>query len=144
MPRRLPLARPLGVLILPVAIAAGIASAQATPALQNTPLQPAPAAVQLAQAMGTPAEAYSEQQLQAYAAAVMKVQEIDRAWQPKIGQAQTQEEAEAMTTEATNEMIGEIEGQGLSVEEYNAITQAAEQDQQLYDRIMTLLAQAPR
>src|SRR3546814_190387 len=112
--------------------------------LFRSPLQPAPAAVQLAQAMGTPAEAYSEQQLQAYAAAVMKVQEIDRAWQPKIGQAQSQEEAEAMTTEATNEMIGEIEGQGLSVEEYNAITQAAEQDQQLYDRIMTLLAQAPR
>src|SRR3546814_9491810 len=103
MPRRLPLARPLGVLILPVAIAAGIASAQATPALQNTPLQPAPAAVQLAQAMGTPAEAYSEQQLQAYAAAVMKVQEIDRAWQPKIGQAQSQEEAER-SEEHTSEL----------------------------------------
>src|SRR3546814_19492456 len=96
MPRRLSLARPLGVLILPLAIAAGIssgiASGQAAPALQDTPLQPASAAVQLAQAMGTPAEAYSEQQLQAYAAAVMQVQEIDRAWQPKIGKAQTQEE----------------------------------------------------
>src|SRR3546814_1588092 len=113
MPRRLSLARPLGVLILPLAIAAGIASGiasgQAAPALQDTPLQPASAAVQLAQAMGTPAEAYSEQQLQAYAAAVMKVQEIDRAWQPKIGQAQTQEEAEAMTTERSEEHTSELQ-----------------------------------
>src|SRR3546814_18784535 len=116
MPRRLPLARPLGVLILPVAIAAGIASAQAAPALQNTPLQPAPAAVQLAQALGTPAEAYSEQHLQAYAAAVMKVQEIDRARQPEIGQAQSTAAAEAMTSAATNETNAASEAQGHSDE----------------------------
>src|SRR3546814_6144972 len=71
----------------------------------------------------------------------MKVQEIDRAWQPKIQQAEDQQQADQMATEATDEMIGQIEAQGLSVEEYNAITQAAEQDQQLYDRIVALLAQ---
>ena len=131
MPRSLQLARRLGLVILPLALAAG-----ALPAQAGSLLQTAQADVQGA--------AYSQEQLESYAAAVMKVQEIDRAWQPKIQQAANEEEAEAMTTEATNEMIGEIQAQGLSVQQYNAITQAAEQDQQLYDRIMTLLAEAPR
>src|SRR3546814_19185162 len=116
MPRRLSLARPLGVLILPLAIAAGIASGiasgQAAPALQDTPLKPASAAVQLAQAMGTQAEAYSEQQLQDYAAAVMKEQEIDRARQPKIDPATTQEQHEAITNAEPNEKKRHLGAQG--------------------------------
>src|SRR3546814_635101 len=79
---------------------------------------------------GSQGAAYSQEQLESYAAAVMKVQEIDRAWQPKIQQAEDQQQADQMATEATDEMIGQIEAQGLSVEEYNAITQAAEQDQE--------------
>jgi hypothetical protein len=133
LPRRLHLARRLAVLILPLALAAGLPSA--------------PAAAQ--QGAAPPAETgatgdFSQAKLQSYAAAVMKVQEIDRSWQPRIQQAQDQQEAEAMTTEATTQMIGEIESQGLSVEEYNAITQAAQQDRELYDRIVALLAEAPR
>jgi hypothetical protein len=134
MPRRFPLVRRLGVVLLPLALAAGLPALPAV-AQQNAPQMPQ---------AGTGAGGYSQEKLQSYAAAVMKVQEIDRAWQPRIQQAEDQQQAEAMTTEATNQMIGEIEAQGLSVQEYNAITQAAEQDQQLYDHIMTLLAQAPR
>ena len=134
MPRCPTLSRRLRVILVPLALA----GAWALPAVagQNAPPQ-------MAQAE-TGAGGYSQEQLESYAAAVMKVQEVDRAWQPRIEQAQDQRQAEAMTSEATNEMIGEIEAQGLSVEEYNAITQAAEQDQQLYDRIITLLTQAPR
>lgn len=133
-PRRLPLAHRLGIAVLPLALAAGLLPAAAT--AQSSLLQ-------LAQTQpAAPATDFSQQQLESYAAAVMKVQEIDRAWRPKIDQAQNQQEAEAMATEATDEMIGEIEAQGLSVQEYNAITQAAEQDRQLYERIMTLLAEA--
>jgi hypothetical protein len=132
MPRRLRLARRFGVLAVPLALAAGLLPGQAARALQNDLLQVAQAEV----------GGFSQAQLEAYAAAVVKVQQIDRAWQPKIDQAQNEEEAKTMTTEATDEMIGEIEAKGLSVQEYNAITQAAEEDPQLYDHIMTLLAQA--
>lgn len=133
MLRRLHLARRLGVVVVPLALAAGFSALPA--AAQQNAAPPMPQA-------GAEAGGYSQQQLESYAAAVMKVQEIDRAWQPKIQQAEDQQQAEAMTTEATNQMIGEIEAQGLSVQEYNAITQAAEQDRQLYDRIIALLTEA--
>jgi len=87
---------------------------------------------------------YSQEQLESYVAAVKQVQRIDEAWQPRMTQAETPEEIETMTRQATDEMIGEIENQGLTVAEYNEITRAAETDQQLYDHILTLLAQAPQ
>ena len=93
--------------------------------------------VQLAQAK---AEAYSESQLEAYVAAVVKIYEIDRAWQPRIDGAETSGEAVALTREATEKMIAEVQAQGLSVDEYNAITKAAEADDRLYERIRVLLA----
>lgn len=135
MPRRFPFASRFGLAILPLALAAGLSTLPAA-AQQTTAPQMPPA--------GAPADDYSEQTLESYAAAVMKVQEVDRAWQPRIQQAEDQQQAEAMASEATNEMIGEIEAQGLSVQEYNAITEAAEQDKQLYDRIIALLADAVR
>ena len=91
-----------------------------------------------------PAADFSQQQLESYAAAVVKVQAIDQAWQPRIQQAETPQQAEQMTMEATQEMVGEIQAQGLTAQEYNAITLAAEQDRALYDRIVALLAEAPR
>ena len=39
-------------------------------------------------------------------------------------------------------MIAEVEAQGLTVQEYNSITQAAESNDQLYERILTLLAES--
>ncbi len=84
---------------------------------------------------------YSEGQLEAYVDAVVKIQEIDQAWQPRIEGAQTSGEAAALTREATEKMIAEVEAQGLTVDEYNSITQAAEQDDQLYERIIALLAE---
>lgn len=136
MPRSHFLARRFALFILPLMLAAGPAALPAAAQQATTPQTP--------QAAPDPAGGYSQAKLESYAAAVMKVQEIDRAYQPKIQQAQDQQQADAITTEATNQMIGEIEAQGLSVEEYNAITEAAEGDRQLYDRIMTLLAQASR
>ena len=87
---------------------------------------------------------YSQEQLESYVAAVKQVQRVDEAWQPRMTEAETPEEIESMTRQATDEMIGEIENQGLTVTEYNEITRAAETDQKLYDHILTLLAQAPQ
>ncbi len=86
------------------------------------------------------AGAFSESQLLAYVAAVLKIHEIDKDWQPRIDGAESSVEAAALIREATEKMIAEVEAQGLSLEEYNAITQAAEADDRLYDRIRALLA----
>ena len=136
MPRRFFPARRFAVLAMPLALAIGFLPGQAARAWQGDLLK-------MAQADQTDnVGRFSQAQLEAYANAVLKVQEIDRAWQPKIDQAPNEAEAEILTTQATDEMIGGIEAQGLSVKEYNAITRAAEADNALYERIMTLLAQA--
>lgn len=135
MPRRLFPARCLAVLAMPLALAAGLLPGQAARAAGGGALTLAQndAAAEIG--------GFSRSQLEAYAGAVVKIQEIDRAWQPRIDQAQNEQEAEILTTQATDEMVGEIQARGLSVQEYNAITKAAESDERLYDHIMTLLAQ---
>ena len=132
MPSRLALARRFAFLAVPVALALGALPGQAARAAQSDILRVAQADV----------GGFSQAQLEAYAGAVRKVQQIDREWQPKIDEAQNEEEAEVLTTQATDQMVDGIEAEGLSVQEYNAITQAAETDDQLYEHIMTLLAQA--
>jgi hypothetical protein len=131
MLRSLSLARRFALLVMPLALAAGLLPGQTARAMQGDLVRMAQADV----------AGFSQEQLEAYANAVLKVQQIDQAWSPKIQQAPTKVEAETLTAQATDEMVGGIEEEGLSVQEYNAITQAAQQDDQLYERIMTLLAE---
>ena len=139
----------LGVFALLLALALASLPARAFPVMPaGFPLlaetRSEPPSVQQAQSPGPLQEdigGFSRSQLEAYADAVVKVQELDRAWQPRIDQAESEAEAETLVTQATDEMVGEIEAQGLSVQEYNAIPQAAERDDRLYEHIMTLLAQ---
>lgn len=135
----------LGVLALSLALALGSLPARAVPIMPKDLPHVAQAQSEPQVQSPAPAEGeiggFSQSQLEAYAGAVVKIQEIDRAWQPRIQQAQSEAEAETLVTQATDEMVGEIQAQGLSVQEYNSITQAAENDERLYDHIMTLLAQ---
>ncbi|GAB4226313.1 MAG: hypothetical protein Tsb0032_32640 [Kiloniellaceae bacterium] len=124
--------RRFATLVLPLGLAAGL--------LPGAPAGAAAEAAQLAQTEGV--GGFSQPTLQAYAAAVRKVQDVDAAWQPKFSAAKTAEEIEGLTRQATDEMVAEIEAQGLSVQQYNDITKAAQQDNELYDRIMVLLAEA--
>lgn len=132
MPTFLSLCRRFAVLALPFGLVAGLLPGQAVLA--------SPGARQLAQTGEV--GGFSQPTLEAYAAAVLRVQAVDKAWQPKFSTAETAEEIEALTRQATDEMVGEIEGQGLSIQQYNDITKAAQQNEQLYDHIMALLAQA--
>ena len=135
MPRFLPLVRRLALLALPFGsvLPFGLLPVQIALAQPGGP--------QLAQAAAE-VGGFSPATLQAYASAVRKVQDVDRAWQPRFNDAETAEEIEELTRRATDEMVGEIEAQGLSVQQYNAITEAAQRDERLYDHIMTLLARA--
>lgn len=147
MPRFLPLARRLAALAAPLALAVGALPVQAGDLPQQAQTQGQDQTQVQDQIQGQVQQdgevgGFSQEVLQSYAAAVLKVQEVDSAWQPRLQEAESAEEIEAMTRQATDEMVGEIEAQGLSVGQYNSITKAAEQDDQLYDHIMTLLAQA--
>ncbi|WP_299615688.1 DUF4168 domain-containing protein [Pelagibius sp.] len=122
--------RPFPLLALALVVMAGLLPG---PALAGGPAT----GLHLAQAA---APEVSQTDLEAYVAAVVKIQEIDAALQPRIDDADNADEAAALTREATDRMIAEVEAQGLTVEQYNSITRAAEQDVRLYERILTLLA----
>lgn len=134
MSKFIALASRLAIVAIPLALAGVGMPASAEQSQDNGDLRLAQAEV----------GGFSQEKLQSYVAAVKEVQKVDEAWQPKLSGAESAEEIEEMTRQATDEMVGEIEAQGLTVAEYNSITRAAEQDQQLYDHIMTLLAEAPQ
>lgn len=78
---------------------------------------------------------FSEQKLDAFASAAVKVSQVRRAWAPKIRQAQQggdKKKAQSLAQQATGEMRTTIEDtENISVTEYRQIAQAAQQDKQL-------------
>lgn len=78
---------------------------------------------------------FSEQKLDAFASAAVKVSEVRRAWAPKIRKAQqggNKQKAQELSKQATGEMRTTIEdSENISVKEYQQIAQAAQQDKQL-------------
>lgn len=77
----------------------------------------------------------SDADIEAFAAALTDVQEIGQAWTQRMQEAEDQEEIAAMREDARDEMAGAIEDHGLTVEEYNEIATAAQDDPELAQRI---------
>jgi UDP-2,3-diacylglucosamine pyrophosphatase LpxH len=78
---------------------------------------------------------FSQQKLDAFASAAVKVSEVRRAWAPKIRKAQqggNKQKAQQLAQQATGEMRTTIEqADNISIKEYQQIAQAAQQDQEL-------------
>lgn len=98
------------------------------------------AETQLGQATG--GQAFSDDQLRAYALAALEVQAINESYQPRVQAAQDQGQMDQLRTEAETEMVEAVQDQGLSVDEYNQITQAAQADGELRGTIMQHMQQA--
>ena len=82
-----------------------------------------------------PAVNYDQQSLETYAAAMTDVVEIGERKQPEISEAANEEEAEEIWVEMQEEMVGAVEAQGMTVEQYNEITQQAQMDPDLAAQI---------
>jgi hypothetical protein len=79
--------------------------------------------------------AYSEQDLEAFAAAALKVEELNEKWIPQIAEAKTADENAAMRERAMEEMREAVKEEGLTVEEYNGIYDAAQRDPEVMKTI---------
>ncbi|WP_366555645.1 DUF4168 domain-containing protein [Aquibaculum sediminis] len=104
-----------------VALMAGAAFVAPTPVAAQTEMQQQEA----------PAVDYDTQTLQTYAAAMTEVVQIGERMQPSIAEAESEEEAEEIWVEMQEEMVTAVEQQGMSVDEYNQITQQAQMDPDL-------------
>ena len=109
-----------------VAIMAG-AAAVAPQALAQTEMQPPQQEM--------PTANYDEQTLQTYAMAMTEVVEIGERKQPEISEAANEEQAEEIWVEMQEEMVTAVEAQGMTVEQYNEITQQAQMDPDLAAQI---------
>jgi hypothetical protein len=94
------------------------------------------------------AEEYSDAKLQSFASAVIAVNAIVEQWRPQIAAASSDAEKQQMAAQANEEMRAAVEGtEGMSVQEYQEIAQAAQGDAALMariDRVFKEMAPAPQ
>jgi hypothetical protein len=117
-------------------------------ALLTTVLSGAPALAQQAgqaqQQMAPPAAVQpTDQQLQRYAAAAQKRSGVVDEYRPKVDAAKTDEAKQKVVQEADAKMVQLVRADGLTVEEFNGIGQAVQQDPQLKQRVMNLSKGGP-
>lgn len=82
-----------------------------------------------------PSVEVSDADIEAFAAALIDVQQIGQDWTQRMQEAEDQDEIAQMREDAREEMTVAIEEHGLSVQEYNEIATAAQGDPELAQRI---------
>ncbi|MEN4922468.1 DUF4168 domain-containing protein [Achromobacter spanius] len=85
----------------------------------------------------------SDQQLQKFAAASQKISGVVDEYRPKVDAAKSNEAKQKVVQEADAKMVKLVQADGLTVEEFNGIGQAVQQDPQLKQRVINMSQGAP-
>lgn len=80
---------------------------------------------------------WSEQKLDAFAAASVAISEKQSEWRQRIADADSQEKQADLREKANKDIKGTIEDKGLSPQEYSRIHRSAQQNDDLYEELMT-------
>ncbi|WP_343737709.1 DUF4168 domain-containing protein [Achromobacter sp.] len=107
------------------------------PALAQQAAQ-APAQTQAQPGMAPAVQKPTDQQLQKFASASQKISGVVDEYRPKVEAAKTDDAKQKVVKEADEKMVKLVRADGLSVEEFNGIGQAVQQDPQLHDRLMKM------
>ncbi|OZI80062.1 MULTISPECIES: DUF4168 domain-containing protein [Bordetella] len=116
------------------AILAASLSPAAALAQQNAPAAQPPAQMQ-------PAIKPTDAQLQKFASASQKVAMVAEEYRPKLQAAKDDSAREKVYREADEKMVSMVHADGLTVDEFNGIGQAIEQDPQLRQRVIDMAKQ---
>lgn len=82
--------------------------------------------------------------IEAFAAAQVRVEEIRNSYMPQYQAAETDEQRQQLSEAATQEMVEAVrETPNLTVEEYDAVIEAANQDPSIAERINAAMADGP-
>lgn len=119
-------------MVLPVAALAAFASPALGQTATGTPNGSTGAPTVLQE---NPAAQYSDDQLRSFADAVRDVSDVTAEYTRKLKDAGSQQEAASLQQEAEIEMIQAVEANDLSLEEYNGIATAAQNDPQMAETI---------
>ncbi|MFD4839273.1 DUF4168 domain-containing protein [Achromobacter sp. NPDC058515] len=85
----------------------------------------------------------SDQQLQRFASASQKISGVVDEYRPKVDAAKSDEAKQKVVQEADAKMVQLVRADGLTVEEFNGIGQAVQQDPQLKQRVMSMSKGGP-
>jgi len=122
--------------------AAAILAASLSPAAALAQTAQAPAAQPPAQAQ--PAIKPTDAQLEKFASASQKVAMVADEYRPKLQAAKDDPARQQVYREADEKMVKMVQADGLTVDEFNGIGQAVEQDPQLRQRVIDIAQkQAP-
>ena len=99
----------------------------------------APSASAASQQSGTVAVNFTDQQLQDFSSAAVKISEITQTYMPQLQKAgDNAQQHESILREANGKMIKAVESAGLQVDEFNRIGQAIQQDPSLLKRVQAM------
>ena len=105
------------------------------PAAPEAPAQAAPETMP-----ETPSAGFSEDELSSFVNAAMEVQAVQEDYMAKIEAAPEDSERQALVQEAQEEMATAVEEtEGMDVQTYNEIGQAAQTNPELNERILAML-----
>ena len=107
-------------------LAAGFANAQEQPQMPQQPAMPSE---------------LSQGQIETFADAAIEVQRVQQDFDAQVQAAENTEEIAQLQQQAEQQARQAVENHGLSVDEYTAIVQAANQDPQLYAMIVETMQQ---
>ncbi|WP_353471527.1 DUF4168 domain-containing protein [Salipiger sp. H15] len=128
-----------GTLLKSTVIAALIAAPLA-PVMAQTAAPEAPATPPAAEAPAIPSVEFSEEQLTAFVDAAAQVQAVQEDYMAQIEAVEEPEGKQALVEEAQVEMADAVnETEGMDVDTYNQIGQAAQADPELNQRIIAML-----
>jgi hypothetical protein len=116
-------------LMLAALLAAGHFAVPAALAQAQSPLQ------------GSPAPVVSDQRIEATAAALERVASLQQTYRQRLSEATEQADKERIVAEANGALTKAVTDQGLSVEEYASILQAAQNDPALRGKIIERIHQ---
>jgi Domain of unknown function (DUF4168) len=84
----------------------------------------------------TTASDLSDQKLNAAAAALERVVSLQQGYRQRIAEADAPAEKERIVAEANSELAKAVTEQGLSIDEYASIVDAAREDPEIRDKIL--------
>lgn len=84
---------------------------------------------------------FSDEDVKAFVAARDSVIEISQEWEERIQNAESQEEMNSLQQASQEEMVKAIRSEGLSVNDYNMMVDAARSNPDLQQRINELVTQ---
>ena len=114
------------------ALAIGLGATLGTAGAQDAAPAPAPQTEMPA----VQPQQVDEAKLESFAVAFLEVAKVTQSYQPQIAAAGTPEDQQRLREEAGEKMVEAVnEAEGITIEEYNTIIEAAQADPQLAQRI---------